>query len=99
MAITRVTAIQDKTIAELQSGKDALVRSQTGSGKTLAYAIPIVESLHRIRPKLTRKDGIKALIVLPTRELALQTYECLVKLIKVHDEINFYKIYFNFFIL
>lgn len=82
LAITRVTAIQDKTIAELQSGKDALVRSQTGSGKTLAYAIPIVESLHRIRPKLTRKDGIKALIVLPTRELALQTYECLVKLIK-----------------
>ena len=67
----------------LLEGKDALVRSQTGSGKTLAYAVPIIEHLQRIRPKLTRKDGLKALIVLPTRELAIQTYEWFVKLVKV----------------
>lgn len=67
----------------LMEGKDALVRSQTGSGKTLAYAVPIIEYLQKIRPKLTRKDGLKALIVLPTRELAIQTYEWFVKLVKV----------------
>lgn len=51
------------------------VRSQTGSGKTLAYAVPILNTLLKITPKLTRQDGIQALIVVPTRELALQTHE------------------------
>ncbi|XP_065200467.1 probable ATP-dependent RNA helicase DDX31 [Planococcus citri] len=80
--VTKLTAIQDHTIPVLQAGHDALIRSQTGSGKTLAYAIPIVEKLHHIRPKLTRQDGMKVMIVLPTRELAIQTYEWFVKLVK-----------------
>ncbi|XP_012268954.2 probable ATP-dependent RNA helicase DDX31 [Athalia rosae] len=82
MQITKLTTVQQKAIPEILSGKDVLVRSQTGSGKTLAYALPIVESLHKIRPKLTRESGLRALIVVPTRELALQTYECFLKLIK-----------------
>lgn len=83
MHITKMTIVQQKAIPQIFSGKDILVRSQTGSGKTLAYALPIVECLHKIRPKLSRNSGLKALIVVPTRELALQTYECFLKLIKV----------------
>lgn len=81
--ITQVTKVQELTIPVIQEGKDVLVRSQTGSGKTIAYAIPIIEGLHKIRPKLNRKDGLKVVIVLPTRELAIQTYEWFVKLLKV----------------
>ncbi|XP_078044649.1 ATP-dependent DNA helicase DDX31 [Augochlora pura] len=82
MDITEMTIVQQKAIPRILSGKDILVRSQTGSGKTLAYALPIVEFLHKIRPKLNRNSGMKALVVVPTRELALQTYECFLKLIK-----------------
>uniref|UniRef100_A0A0A9YS49 ATP-dependent RNA helicase n=1 Tax=Lygus hesperus TaxID=30085 RepID=A0A0A9YS49_LYGHE len=80
--IKNMTVVQKKALPELMTGKDGLVRSQTGSGKTLAYAIPIMHSLQAMTPKLTRKDGVKALIVLPTRELALQTYECFTKLMR-----------------
>lgn len=81
--ITKMTTVQKLALPVLMSGADALVRSQTGSGKTLAYAVPIVESLQRVRPKLSRSDGIRAVVVLPTRELALQTYQCFAKLTKV----------------
>lgn len=80
--ITKMTVVQKKTIPVLISGQDGLVRSQTGSGKTLAYALPIMHCLAGIKPQLTRKDGVKALVVLPTRELALQTYECFTKLMR-----------------
>ncbi|KAK0172219.1 hypothetical protein PV328_005566 [Microctonus aethiopoides] len=82
MSINKPTVVQQKSIPQILSGKDILIRSQTGSGKTLAYALPIVESLHKIRPKLTRNSGLRALVVVPTRELALQTYECFLKLVK-----------------
>ncbi|GLG99734.1 Probable ATP-dependent RNA helicase CG8611 [Gryllus bimaculatus] len=75
-----------KAAPVLLAGRDALVRSQTGSGKTLAYALPLVELLQRQRPPLTRADGVRALVVLPTRELALQTYECFLKLVKRKSE-------------
>uniref|UniRef100_A0A336M221 ATP-dependent RNA helicase n=1 Tax=Culicoides sonorensis TaxID=179676 RepID=A0A336M221_CULSO len=77
-----LTKVQERTIPLALEGKDILIRSQTGSGKTLCYALPIVEMLSRIVPKLSRQDGVHALIVVPTRELALQSYELLVKLVK-----------------
>lgn len=83
MNITKMTTVQQKAIPQIFSARDILIRSQTGSGKTLAYAIPIIESLHKIRPKLSRNCALSALIVVPTRELALQTYECFIKLVKV----------------
>lgn len=85
MSITKMTTVQQKAIPQIfsQSAKDVLIRSQTGSGKTLAYALPIVELLHKIRPKLNRSSGLSGLVVVPTRELALQTYECFIKLVKV----------------
>ncbi|PSN52014.1 putative ATP-dependent RNA helicase DDX31 [Blattella germanica] len=82
LGLQKLTTVQQKAIPILLNGSDALVRSQTGSGKTLAYALPIVEQLHSIRPKLTRADGIRAVVVVPTRELALQTYEWFVKIVK-----------------
>uniref|UniRef100_A0A023F7D5 ATP-dependent RNA helicase n=1 Tax=Triatoma infestans TaxID=30076 RepID=A0A023F7D5_TRIIF len=80
--IKTMTVVQQSTIPVLFSRKDALVRSQTGSGKTLAYAVPILNFLQDVRPKISRSDGVKALVVVPTRELALQTYECFQKLVR-----------------
>uniref|UniRef100_A0A1A7Z648 ATP-dependent RNA helicase n=1 Tax=Iconisemion striatum TaxID=60296 RepID=A0A1A7Z648_9TELE len=77
-----LTSIQKQTIPVLLSGRDALVRSQTGSGKTLSYAVPLVQSLQSLEPKVSRSDGPLALIVVPTRELALQTFQTFQKLLK-----------------
>ncbi|KAG7202034.1 hypothetical protein KM043_004718 [Ampulex compressa] len=82
LGITTMTTVQQKAIPQVLSGKDVLIRSQTGSGKTLSYALPIVELLQKIRPKLSRNSGLRALVVVPTRELVLQTYECFLKLVK-----------------
>ncbi|XP_034232632.1 probable ATP-dependent RNA helicase DDX31 [Thrips palmi] len=82
MGMSKVTTVQRLSYPVIMSGKDTLVRSQTGSGKTIAYALPIVETLQKIRPKLQRSDGVRAVVIVPTRELALQTYECFVKLLK-----------------
>ena len=64
--ITQPTPIQIKTIPVLLTGRDVIAQSQTGTGKTLAYLLPLLE---RIQPK---KACIQALIITPTRELALQ---------------------------
>lgn len=80
--ISELTLVQQRAIPNILDGRDALIRSQTGSGKTLAYALPIVHKLQEIRPKLTRNSGIQALIVVPTRELAIQSYELLIKILK-----------------
>uniref|UniRef100_A0A8C7ZCV5 ATP-dependent RNA helicase n=1 Tax=Oryzias sinensis TaxID=183150 RepID=A0A8C7ZCV5_9TELE len=74
--------VQKQTIPVLQSGRDALVRSQTGSGKTLSYAVPLVQSLQSIQPKVSRSDGPLALVIVPTRELAVQTFQIFQKLLK-----------------
>lgn len=95
--ITTVTTVQKKAIPEIMTGRDVLIRSQTGSGKTLTYALPIIQSLQEIRPKITRSTGLIALIIVPTRELALQSYECFLKLVKVCFVV-FSLFYFFFFI-
>ncbi|TNM89835.1 hypothetical protein fugu_004069 [Takifugu bimaculatus] len=77
-----VTMVQRQTVPLLLSGHDAMVRSQTGSGKTLAYAIPVVQSLQAVHPKVSRGDGPLALIIVPTRELAQQTFCTFQKLLK-----------------
>ncbi|CAF94976.1 unnamed protein product [Tetraodon nigroviridis] len=80
--VSTVTSVQRQTIPVLLSGRDALVRSQTGSGKTLSYAIPVVQSLQALQPKVSRGDGPLALILVPTRELAQQTFVTFQKLLK-----------------
>ncbi|XP_011477920.1 probable ATP-dependent RNA helicase DDX31 isoform X1 [Oryzias latipes] len=80
--VSTLTSVQKQTIPVLQSGRDALVRSQTGSGKTLSYAVPLVQSLQSIQPKVSRSDGPLALVIVPTRELAVQTFQIFQKLLK-----------------
>ncbi|XP_017056286.1 probable ATP-dependent RNA helicase CG8611 [Drosophila ficusphila] len=82
LGIKELTTVQQKTIPEVLLGKDVLVRSQTGSGKTLAYALPLVELLQKQLPKIKRQDGILALVIVPTRELVVQTYELVQKLVR-----------------
>lgn len=64
------TDIQYKAIPPILKGEDVLAVAQTGTGKTAAFAIPIIEKLQH--SKHTSKRGLKCLILVPTRELALQ---------------------------
>ncbi|KAG5893059.1 hypothetical protein JTB14_014839 [Gonioctena quinquepunctata] len=68
--------IQEASIPIALSGKDVLARAKNGTGKTGAYCIPVLE---QIDPK---KDCIQALIIVPTRELALQTSQICIELAK-----------------
>ncbi|XP_030317009.1 probable ATP-dependent RNA helicase DDX31 isoform X4 [Calypte anna] len=82
LKMSSMTSVQKQTIPVLLQGKDALVRSQTGSGKTLAYGIPLVQSLQGMESKIQRSDGPYALVLVPTRELALQSFDTMQKLLK-----------------
>src|SRR5450759_595692 len=66
MEITEPTPIQVEAIPALQAGNDFIGQSVTGSGKTLAYGIPLVERVSR------DKRVVQALVLVPTRELAIQ---------------------------
>lgn len=69
MAIKRPTGIQKGTIPAILKGLDVIGGSRTGSGKTVAFAAPILQRL------FSDPSGIFALVLTPTRELALQIYE------------------------
>jgi ATP-dependent RNA helicase RhlE len=67
------TPIQSQAIPEILNGRDLLGTAQTGTGKTAAFCLPIIEKLKGQTPT----KGIKALVLAPTRELALQVDESL----------------------
>ena len=69
---THPTPIQEQSIPILLKGKDLLGCAQTGTGKTAAFAIPIIQNLFLENDKNKGKRRIKALVVTPTRELAIQ---------------------------
>ena len=73
------TPVQSQAIPEILEGRDLIVRSKTGTGKTAAFSIPIVERI----PKGARKP--LALVLCPTRELALQVSQELEALSKGQD--------------
>ncbi|XP_075155688.1 putative ATP-dependent RNA helicase DDX10 [Haematobia irritans] len=77
------TDIQRESIGPALQGKDVLAAAITGSGKTLAFLIPVLE--HLFISKWTRTDGVAAIIISPTRELAYQIFETLKKIGKYHD--------------
>lgn len=77
-AFIKMTEIQRDSIPVSLKGHDMLGAAKTGSGKTLAFLIPVIEKLYRER--WTELDGLGALIISPTRELAMQTYEVLGKI-------------------
>ncbi len=69
---TSPTPIQEKSIPILLKGKDLLGCAQTGTGKTASFAIPIIQLLSKEQHDNKGKRRVKALIVTPTRELAIQ---------------------------
>jgi superfamily II DNA/RNA helicase len=74
LGATEPFAIQAATIPEILAGRDVLARGRTGSGKTIAFGAPLVERVLRAGAGKRREFGRKpkALILAPTRELALQ---------------------------
>lgn len=64
------TPVQAAAIPQALEGKDVLATAQTGTGKTLAFLIPVMEKL-----LLQKTKGIAALVLVPTRELAMQVAE------------------------
>uniref|UniRef100_A0A0X3PVN4 ATP-dependent RNA helicase n=1 Tax=Schistocephalus solidus TaxID=70667 RepID=A0A0X3PVN4_SCHSO len=80
--LKKPTLIQTSAIKPLCDGCDALIKAQTGSGKTFSYAVPLLNHLMNLEPPITRGDGPRAVVLLPTRELASQTAEVFVQLTK-----------------
>src|SRR6185369_11007143 len=68
----RPTPIQTQAIPPVLAGRDMLGCAQTGTGKTAAFALPILQRLARPRDGVARRGGPRALILVPTRELAVQ---------------------------
>lgn len=71
----RPTDIQYKAIPPIMRGEDVLAIAQTGTGKTAAFAIPVLHMLHERNGADWRPEGIKCLVMVPTRELAIQISE------------------------
>jgi ATP-dependent RNA helicase DeaD len=83
MGYQDLTPIQEKTFSSILKGRDLLARAETGSGKTAACGIPLVQM---IDPSL---NAIQALILVPTRELALQYVEEIDKISRLTDVVPF----------
>eukprot|EP00966_Prymnesium_polylepis_P142266 3284974-Prymnesium_polylepis.1 len=79
----RMTDIQRAAIPHALAGRDVLGAAKTGSGKTLAFLVPVLERLYH--EKWSRLDGLGALVISPTRELALQIFDVLRVLGNQHD--------------
>ena len=71
LGFKRPTDIQYKSIPPILKGEDVLAIAQTGTGKTAAFAIPIIDGIHRMKSS-KRSLGIKCIVLVPTRELAMQ---------------------------
>ncbi|KAI9801804.1 MAG: ATP-dependent RNA helicase dbp4 [Sarcosagium campestre] len=80
---TTLTDIQARAIPLALKGADCLGAAKTGSGKTLAFLVPVLEKLYRQR--WTELDGLGALIISPTRELAIQIFDVLRKIGRYHS--------------
>ena len=70
-----MTAIQRAALPHALAGRDVLGAAKTGSGKTLAFLVPLVEKLFRLR--WSPADGVGAIVISPTRELAMQIFDTL----------------------
>ncbi|TCT13819.1 ATP-dependent RNA helicase DeaD [Natranaerovirga pectinivora] len=87
MGFEEATPIQTKSIPVILAGKDVVGQAQTGTGKTASFGIPILE---KIDPK---NKKVQAVILCPTRELALQVAEEMRKLTKYMSGISTLPIY------
>ncbi|KAK9246096.1 P-loop containing nucleoside triphosphate hydrolase protein [Lipomyces tetrasporus] len=80
---TTLTDIQKASIPLALKGRDILGAAKTGSGKTLAFLVPLLETLYR--NQWTQHDGLGALVISPTRELAIQIFDVLRKIGRAHS--------------
>ncbi len=87
MGFEEATPIQSQSIPHILKGNDLIGQAQTGTGKTCAFGIPIIEMIH------TETNGIQALILCPTRELAIQSAEELKNVAKYKKGIRILPIY------
>ncbi len=70
MGITKPTPIQAQAIPAALEGRDLIACAQTGTGKTAAFLLPLIEVIFGYKPKVEK--SVRALVIVPTRELALQ---------------------------
>ena len=88
--ISTLFPIQYHTFKDVTAGRDIIAKDKTGSGKTLAYALPVTERLRKLRQQdpstaeFPRKP--RALVMVPTRELAIQVYSEFEKLAQTQDD-------------
>lgn len=81
-SFTEMSEIQKLSLPYTLDGKDVLAAAKTGSGKTLAFLIPLLETLQK--QSWNQMDGLGALVISPTRELAMQTFQVLRKVGAFH---------------
>ena len=86
MGFTKPSPIQEMAIGPLMTGKDVIGQAKTGSGKTAAFSLPLLHSIDRRNPR------VQALVMAPTRELAVQITEEMRKL-AVHTGVRVVTIY------
>lgn len=85
--VVQPTPIQEQALPVIMRGTDIIAQAQTGTGKTFAFILPILEKINK------NASHIQALIVTPTRELALQITDEFEKLIKDREEMNVLAVY------
>lgn len=84
----RPTLVQSKCLPlAITSGRDLLVRAKTGSGKTLAYCLPLLQKILRSSEASNHAPGVRAVILVPTRELCSQVFRTLQSLVYYCDEV------------
>eukprot|EP00767_Chilomastix_cuspidata_P001419 gnl/Chilomastix_cuspidata/153.p1 GENE.gnl/Chilomastix_cuspidata/153~~gnl/Chilomastix_cuspidata/153.p1 ORF type:complete len:558 (-),score=257.06 gnl/Chilomastix_cuspidata/153:784-2457(-) len=79
-----MTKIQREVIPVMMQRRDVIGAAMTGSGKTLAFLVPVIEQLHSLH--MRPKDGTGAIVISPTRELALQIYSVARDLMESHSQ-------------
>ena len=87
MGFEEMTPIQARTIPPILAGNDIIGQAQTGTGKTIAFALPIIEA---IRPRSARTQAI---ILCPTRELAIQVSEEISRVSRYRREVVVLPVY------
>jgi ATP-dependent RNA helicase DeaD len=88
LGYTNATPIQQQAIPAILQGKDIIGQAATGTGKTAAFGIPVIERI----PK-SRSYAPFAIIICPTRELALQVSAEITRLAKQHKQLNVLPVY------
>ncbi|MCR1973087.1 DEAD/DEAH box helicase [Clostridium sporogenes] len=88
----KTTPIQEKSIPYILDGKDLVGCAQTGTGKTAAFAVPVLQNLSKDKKVNKNPRTIRALVLAPTRELAIQigeSFECYGKYINLKSAVIF----------